>query len=174
MENNMQPAAPQEPQIPNAGASGQIDVDSIIAKIQMPPDLKPIFDKTILSGMRIMFDKSSHKMMLEQLDKPGPMPQKLSEGVITLMYMLWTQSNKTLPPQIIVPATTVLMLKAFDFLQKTNDPDATKEVLGEAMHMAVTGIMERFNVSEQQLQEAANKNGGAPGAPAGLINQGAQ
>lgn len=168
MPNNVPTAA--EPSIPNAGANGQIDIAPIIAKIQVPPNLKSMFDKMILSGMRIMFDKGSHKMMLEQLDGPGPMTKKLSEGMITLMYMLWTQSNKTLPPNLMIPATVVLTLKAFDFLQKTNDPEATKEVLGEVMHAAVMGVMERFGVTEQQLQQAANKNRGAvPRAPTGLL-----
>lgn len=146
----------------NAQQQGKlIDVDAIIAKVDIPPNLKSIFDKAILSGMRIMFDKSSHKMLLDQLDKPGPMAQKLGEGVITLVYMLWTQSNKTLPPQIMVPITMVLTLKAFDFLQKSGEPEATKELLGEGVHMAVTGVMERFGVTEEQLAAQANGKGAA-------------
>jgi hypothetical protein len=164
MDNQQVPPVPQTPQ------GILIDVDSIIAKIEMPPNLKKIFDKAVLSGMRIMFDRKSHQMLLDQLDKPGDMAQKLAEGIITLTYMLWTQSNKTLPPQIMVPLTTVLTLKAFDFLQKSGEPEATKEVLGEGMHLAVTGVMERFGVDEAQLEQmAAQKKGSAPvpgGAPA--------
>lgn len=157
----------QIPQVPNAPQGSLIDVDSIIAKIEMPPNLKGIYDKAILSGLRIMFDKGSHQMLLDQLDKEGPLAQKLSEGIITLCYMLWDQSNKTLPPQIMVPITTVLTLKAFDFLQKSGEPEATKEMLGEAMHLAVTGVMERFGVSEAQLEELAAKGGAQQaGAPA--------
>lgn len=171
--DNMQPVAAQEPAIPQAGADGKIDVNAIIDKIQVPPNLKSIYDKAIVSGLRIMFDKKSHKMLLEQLDKPEPMEKKLSEGIITLVYMLWTESNKTLPPQILVPITVTLTLRAFEFLQDSGDQEATKEALGEAMHMAVVGLMERCGVPQDQLQQMANKVQGGAANGGGLIQQGA-
>lgn len=150
-----------------------IDVNAIINKMQVPSNLKAIYDKCVLSGLRIMFDKNSHKMMLAELDKPGPMDQKLADGIITLMYMLWTKSNKTLPPQIIVPVTVTLTLRAFDFLQQSHDPQATKEVLGSAMEKATSGIMERFNVTQDQLRQAAHGQAAPQGKPQpkGMVGQ---
>lgn len=139
----------------NAMQNGMVDVDAIISKVDanIPKNLKAIYDKSILSGMRIMFDKNSHQMFLDQLEKEGDMAQKMAEGIISLMYMLWTQSNKTLPPQIVVPVTVVLTLRAYDFLQKSGEPGADKAMLGEAVALATTGIMERFGVTEDKLPE---------------------
>lgn len=152
-------------------APQNINVDELVADIdsKIPANLKQIYQKTILSGMRILFDKRSHKMMLDQIDKPGPMDQKLAEGIITLLYMLWQQSNQTLPPQIIVPVTVVMTLRAFEFLQKSGEPEATNEVLGEALAQATTGIMSKFGVDEAQLQGMAQSQQN-PQQP-GLINQ---
>jgi hypothetical protein len=152
-----------------------IDLKPILDKVQVPPNLKGIFDKAVLSGMRIMFDKQSHKMLLEQIEKPGPMPQKLGEGIVVLVYMLWTQSNKTLPPQIIVPLTVRLTVEAFDFLQKSGDPDATKEVLGEAMDVAVTGVMDRFGATQDKIPELVkqSQSGAAQQPQGGMLSQGA-
>lgn len=146
---------------------GAVNTKPILDKAyaNIPPNLRPILDKIVLSGMRIMFDQSSHKMMLAELDKPGPLATRISNGVIALMYMLWTQSNKTIPPQLMVPGTLILTVKAFDFLQMSKDPEATKEVLGQAIEQAVHGVMERFGATPQAI--AAAKNGGpAPAAPA--------
>ena len=156
---------PATPAIPAAKSGGKIDIEPIIAKINVPENLKGTFDKMVLSGMRIMFDKASHQLLLDQINGPEPMVKKLSDGIITLMYMLWTQSNKTLPPQLMVPVTVVLTLKAFDFLQQSGDKEATKEVLGETMHLATTGILDRFgakpsDLTAMQQKVMASKQGG--------------
>lgn len=140
------------PQAAPAAGNGavDVDVDQIVATARkdIPANLQPIFDKIVLSGMRIMFDKSSHQMTLDELEQPGPLAQRLSNGAIKLMYMLWQQSNKTIPPQLMVPATLVLTLRAFQFLQESQDPEATKQVLGEAVELAVNGVIERFKAPQ--------------------------
>ena len=148
---------------PAAGAA-KVDVESIIQHVQqsIPANLQDIYGKAVLSGMRIMFDSKSHQMMLDQLNQPGPLAKRISDGIISLMFMLWTQSNKTLPPQIIVPVTLTLTLKAFDFLQQSGDPQATKQVLGDATEQAVQGIMDRFKAQPGQ----GGGNAQAPAAPA--------
>jgi len=138
----------------------KINVDQILAKINIPKNLKPMYDKVLLSGMRILFDKSSHQMMLDELSKPGPMAKKIADGIIGLMYLLWTKSNGSIPPQLIVPVTTALTLESFRFLQDSGDPEATKETLGDAMDLSVNGIMAKFGVTEQNLPDLIKNQGG--------------
>lgn len=148
-------------------ATGAVDVDAIInkARANIPPQLQTMFDKVVLSGMRIMFDPQSHKMMLDQLNQPGPMEKRISDGIISLMYMLWTKSNQSIPPQLIVPATLVLTLRAFQFLQQSHDPEATPAVMGEAVAQAVQGVMDRFGATQDKLPQLVKGQGAAqPGA----------
>lgn len=167
-----------------------VDVDKIIATMKVPPNLKSIYDKTVLSGLRIMFSKDSFSMFEDQLNKPGNLAQKMSEGIVGLMYMLWDQSNKTLPPQIMIPVGVTLTLKAFDFLQKSKDPEATKQVLGDAVDGTMQGIMRAFGAKEGDMEKVLDKmktkvdqeftapapTGAAPTAPqpaaGGLIDNG--
>jgi hypothetical protein len=150
--------------------SGMVDVDSIISDIdgKIPSNLRGMYDKLILSGMRIMFDRNSHQMFLDQLDKPGDMPTKMAEGIISLIYMLWERSNKTIPPQLIYPVTVVLTLRAFEFLQRAGEQEATPEVLGEAVSQSVEGVVSRFGFSEDQLLNAVQAQ--KSGNKRGLIN----
>lgn len=147
-----------------AADPGAVDVDALIAEANknIPANMAPIFEKVVLSGMRIMFDKGSHEMMLAELDGPGPLAEKLANGIIKLVYMLWQQSNKTIPPQLMVPATLVLTLRAFQFLQESKDPEATKQVLGQAIELAINGVIERFKGPDEQggQQPAAAPQGG--------------
>lgn len=151
--------------------AGPVDVEPMIAKAKadVPANLQPMLDKVVLSGMRIMFDKGSHQMALAELNKPGPLAQRLTNGMVALMYLLWTQSNKTIPPQLMVPATLILTLRAFQFLQLSKDPEATKQVMGDAVHGSVQGVMDRFGATEDRLPAlikggVAAKAGAAAGA----------
>lgn len=170
------PDAATKPQA--APAQGQVDVEAILAKVNVEPKFKAIFDKAVLSGMRIMFDSKSHKMMQDELDKPGPLAEKIVAGITALIYMLWKQSNQTLPPQVIVPTAFALTLKAFDYLQKSGDVEATKEVLGQALEGVVSTVMKKFGVDPDKIQAkgAAPATGAppaaTPAAPSGLLAQG--
>jgi hypothetical protein len=159
------PGAPPQPAKPGQPIDIQPMVRAVEAKI--PRELQQIYDRLVLSGMRIMFDKRSHAMMEQQISKPGPMPQKMAEGIVAVIYMLWTKSNKTMPPQLVVPLTTTLALKAFDFLQKSGNPEATAQVLGEGVDACVKLVMHKFGVTEQQmakLEQIASQHQQQPGA----------
>ena len=149
---------------------GIIDTKQIEAGIEVPPNLKPMYDKIVLSGMRIMFSKESHKLFIDQLQKEGPLAKKIADGITGLMYLMWTESNKSIPPQLIIPATTALTLRAFDYVQQTGDPEATKEVLGQSLEGAIDGVMRGFGGSADTIEQAipaAQGQGAMPqqGAP---------
>lgn len=156
---------------PEGADAGPVDVDAILAKTDIHPQFKKIYDRAVLSGMRIMFDKKSHPMVLKYLDGEGELADKIAKGVVGVLYMLWDQSNKTLPPQILVPVVFTLTLKAFDFLQKSDEPGATKEVLGDAVEKGVTRMLEEFGATPEQIPQIlgqlqqAMQTGKSPGAP---------
>lgn len=144
-----------------------IDIEDILEKVQIAPDIKDLYEKCLVNGMRFMFDKGAFAETAKHLAKDEPMPKKIADGVVAVVYMLWEKSNKTLNPQVIVPVTFALTLKGFEFLQESGHPEATKEVLGAAVEMAVTTIMQKFNVPPDQIealvqQNQAAINGAAP------------
>jgi hypothetical protein len=146
-------------------ANGPVDVDAILAKVNVPPKFQGIYGKAVLSGMRIMFDKRSVSMTQKQLAQPGPLAKNIADGIVALVYMLFRQSNSTLPPQIIVPLTFTLTLKAFDYVQKSGNAQATKQVLGDAMEQALTTVMQKFGVSPDQVSQIVQQQKGAATAP---------
>lgn len=158
---------------PGADAAGGVDVDAMLAKIDVPPQLLNVYQRALLSGMRIMFDSKSHTMMLDELKKPGPLAQKLVEGIVALIYMLWKQSNQTLPPKIILPLTVALALKAFDYLQRSGEPEATKDVLGQALEGVIPAIMKKFGAKPGQGAAPASPDVPGAAAPTPDATQGA-
>lgn len=167
-KRNTQAPIPQTPPISGVPVSadqpGMIDVKPMIAALKIPPQFKTMYDKVVLAGDNLMFGKDSHKLMLDELAKPGPMAPKLATGIASAVYILWNKSNKTIAPQILESVGYTLLLHAFDFLQKGGDPEATKEVLGEAAHQTSINIHNQLGVTEQQFNAAIAAHGGNRGA----------
>lgn len=163
----------------NQSASGEVDIQPIIDGIEVPPNLKPMYDKIVLAGMRIMFSKGSHQLMVSQLQQEGPLAAKLSQGIVSLMYMLWSQSNKSIPPQLIIPAAVALTVRAFEYVQKSGDPEASPQVLGDAIDGTIEGVMRGFGSDSsglehnvEQFGRVAQEGGGSGMAPNGALPQG--
>lgn len=150
-----------------------VDIKPILDGIEVPENLKPMYDKIVLSGMRIMFSKESHKLFVDELQKEGPLAEKIAKGITGLMYLVWNQSNKSLPPQLIIPATVALTVRAFDYVQKTGDPEASKEVLGQAIQGSLEGVMNGFGSKLDDLQQTLeqSKQGMQTAASAGQAMQ---
>lgn len=136
----------------------KIDIDAIIGRIQITPEFKQIFDKVILSGRRMIGSADTAPAIQKQLDKPGDFATNLAEGVVAIVFQLWTSSGKTLPPQIMGPVTFQLTLEAFDFLQKSNDDRTSKQVLGDAVDGALGMLLKGFNVDPAQIEQFVKQN----------------
>lgn len=140
------------------------------AQIKVPPELKSAYERIVLAGMKVMFDKNTHEMAMQALQGDGPIEQRLAKGISDLMTILWKQSNGSMPPQLIVPAAIELMLEAADFINESGSEQINEQQLGEAMRLTVGATLQRFGVNEQNrgaIEAEARKQEGQK--PAGLI-----
>lgn len=135
-----------------------VNIQQILDEIKVPPKYKAIYDKMVFNGKRLMFSKDMEKSLNAQLDGPGDLAGKIAKGVVAVMYMMWNASNKTLPVEMMVPVTFTLTVEAFAFLQKAQDPDATKEVLGNAVEQATELVMQGFKVAPDKIKEFVDQN----------------
>lgn len=123
---------------------------AIRSQMHIPANLQDAYQRIVLAGMKVMFDKSTHKLMLEELDGPGTMGEKLGKGIAGLMILLVQQSNGTLPPQLIIPAALELLAHAADFLKKSGQ-QVSNEDFGEASQVAISEIMRQFNLDPDKV-----------------------
>lgn len=155
-----------------AAQEGGVDVDAIRAKIEVPPNLLPVYKKNVIAGNRIMFDKKSHKMMLDQLDKEGDLAQNISIGAISLVYMLFKMSQQTLPPQLGIPLAFEFTLTAFEFLQKSGDERATPELLGAALEKTMEGFGAKNDQVENMMGDQPAEQPTEPPQPGAMPQSG--
>lgn len=134
-----------------------IDTETIKNNIQMPPELQEAYDRVVIAGMKVMFSKESHKLMLDELQKEGPIAQKLGMGIAGLMLLLFKESNETIPPQVIIPAGVNLLSRAADFIRKSGIDTITNTDIGNAMELMISTILQKFGVSPEQMEQMLNQ-----------------
>lgn len=125
--------------------------------IQIPPDMQEAYDRVVVAGMKLMFSKETHRIMLKEMQKEGPLSQRLGRGVAGLMLIMVKESNSTMPPQIIIPAGVELLMQAVDFMKKTDMANPTNEEIGQAMQIMITTILEKFGVDPAKFEQMLNQ-----------------
>lgn len=135
----------------------ELTPEAVSENIQMPPELQEAYDRVVLAGMKIMFSKDSHKLMLKELQKPGPVGQKLGQGIAGLMLILVKESNNSIPPAVLIPAGIQLMMQAVDFMRKTGMEKVTNQDIGDGMELMIMTLMEKFGASPEKVQQMLNQ-----------------
>jgi hypothetical protein len=131
--------------------SENLSPEGVRQGMDIPPDLQEGFDRVVLAGMKVMFDEKTHGMVLEQLEGPGPMAQKLGQGMAGLMLMLFKESNQTMPPQLLIPCGIELLMQAVDFVKRGGLGKVTDKEVGEAMQIMIDVILEKFGQSPDKI-----------------------
>lgn len=134
-----------------------INTETIKKNIKMPPELQEAYERVVIAGMKVMFSKESHKLMLDELQKEGPVGQKLGMGIAGLMLLLFKESNQTMPPQVIIPAGINLLSRAADFIRKSEIEKITNADIGEAMEVMISTILQKFGVGPEQMAQMLNQ-----------------
>ena len=134
-----------------------LDTEGIKENIKMPPELQEAYERVVIAGMKVMFSKESHKLMLDELQKEGPVGQKLGMGIAGLMLLLVKESNNTIPPEVIIPAGVNLLSRGPDCIRKSEIEKMTNADIGDAMEVMISTILQKFGVEPEQMAEMLNQ-----------------
>jgi hypothetical protein len=134
-----------------------LDTETIKKNINMPPELQEAYERVVIAGMKVMFSKESHKLMLDELQKEGPLGDKLGKGIAGLMLMLIKESNGTIPPEVIIPAGINLISRAADFIRKSEIEKITNADIGDAMQVFMSTILQKFGVDTEKMNQMLNQ-----------------
>lgn len=153
---------------------GESYIQALNAKI--PPQDKESVDRVVVAGQKLMFSEQTHKYMLSSLLAEGDVADKLSVGMIRLVIVLLQQAKGNIPPNIMLPAASILLVKACQYVDKTQG-GMDMEILSDANTMMITGIHQKVKESDQSKpQEAAPQQAPQPTPqqpkPQGLLNTG--
>lgn len=138
----------------NQSPDGRDDItpEKIQQSIQIPDQLKSAYEKIVAAGMTVMFSKESNKAAVDSIMKgEGPLAQRLGMGIAGLLGMMVKESNGTVPPQVLIPAGVELLVQAADFLRKSGMAEINNKVIGDAMDVMVTAVLQSAKLDVQKI-----------------------
>ena len=158
-----QAATPKEGADGGGGSFKKPNMDQFI-----PPEAKDAVQRVVAAGMKVMFNPEMRQELMEQVDSPAPVPQKLAEAVTGLMLTLDKQSQGGIPIAAIFPAGMELMAEGAGVLQAAGQP-VSQEDFNEAARMMFVLMGRKLGASDEDLmgaaEQAAGGAGGEPEAP---------
>lgn len=115
------------PPSPSAGASPQAPTDApdsqgtpmtpqsisamqaaIMAKVA--PQDQQAMSRIVLAGTKVLYDPKTSNMLMEEIKSNEPTDKKLAGGSAGLMALLNQESKGQIPPQVYIPAGSILLL----------------------------------------------------------------
>lgn len=138
----------------------QMQPDALMAKMHLPPNMQKPFQAVIVAGMKVLFSPSTNSQVMKQIEQPGAMGSKLGQGIAGLMAMLFDQSQRSIPPQLMIPAGIILMSQAAVFLNKSSIPVSVQD-FGAAMQIMIETLLKAFKVDPAAVQAKVSTMQGA-------------
>lgn len=143
-------------------AEGRLQQIEKMVEQKVPPDKKDQFNRIVLAGMRVMFDKRTHKMVLQELEE-DPI-NGAGEGVAKLLGLLVKQSKGRFPVELMMPAGAWLLCEALTYIQRTGT-NVTDQDISQATQTLANGVLNVIGLDERKLKALIANTKGAMADP---------
>jgi|MDTB01.1.fsa_nt_gb hypothetical protein len=157
----------------------ELTPEVIKQNIKLPANLQEAYDRVVLAGKKIIFNKDTNKLVLDAIKGEGSLGIRLGKGISTLMMLLYRESQQTMPPSLIVPAGVCLLGEAADFIRKGKIEPINNNIIAEAIQVFIEATIQNFGgdtnrmyslfdqfEKEQQQQTQQTQNPGTQGGMA--------
>lgn len=139
------------------GMTNQMLIDiqhNIEAKVS--PENKQRYDKTVLAAETLMFDPKTHQNM-ELVKNPASqqnLVETVSKGVSGLMWLLYQQSKRSLPAEVLIYAGTTTICKVLDFAERGLRLPVTPDIIAQTTKRTTDKLFEHMGITPEQLKAA--------------------
>lgn len=133
----------------------QFDQNAELAKMAqaMGPEREDAFRRVVLAGKKILYGKETQGMIDEFMATDAPIEEKLGTGIANLLILIDNKANGNVPKDVMIPAGTVLLFDAADFLRQSGEK-ITVEQMGSAYEHMFYGIFAGYGAQPEQVDAA--------------------
>lgn len=146
--------------------------EKILAGIN-PPGLVKAIEKVTEAGKKILYSPETRDLVMEELQSEGDMEDVIGEGVAKLTGLVFNEYRKTLPMEVLMPVSMMLMLEVLDFLEQAGKIKVTNEMLAEVTQSTASSMLQLLGITPEKLEEYTQQAGmSAPTPSDGAPQQG--
>lgn len=140
-----------------------------VDQIASDPDSKEQYDRIVLAGKKIMFDKATHDK-ISWLQNPEDL-SVLVNGVFDLITIITELGGKDVQNDPLHGAAVVLTMEALDFAGRANEIEITEDI-AQAAVQAIDEKMSELNqgAASAPMQETQPMSEPEAPMPQGLID----
>jgi hypothetical protein len=99
-----------------------------------------------------MFDEGMREETLAYMDGSQTMPQKIGEGISSVVQMIAKTGNGTFPGELVIPVGVELIAHVVDVGRKAG-MDVTDADVAEGMSAFIGAILKGAGATPEQMQE---------------------
>jgi len=134
------------------------------AILEKAGDHKDAIERVVIAGMKILFSDATHNQLFDSLRKDLPLADQLGASAVHIMLIMFQQSKGTMPGEAMIPAGTILLAKAVEYIAKTKMFPVNDAIYMEAVQIFIAGLKHEIG------KQAGNSSPPAPTDPAAAPN----
>lgn len=144
---------------PSQGGA-QFDASAEVEKMAaaMGPEREEAFRRVVMAGKKILYGPETQDIVNEFMGQDAPIEEKLGVGIANLVIMIDNKAQGNIPKDVMIPAATVLLFDAADFLRESGE-EISVEVLGAAYEQMFYAIYAGYGASPEQVDQAFDRFG---------------
>jgi hypothetical protein len=133
----------------------------------IPPELQKMHTQAVKAGLRIMFEEESREQTLAYMDGSETMPQKIGEGISSVVQFIAQVGNGTFPGELMIPVGVELIAHVVDVGRKAG-MEVTDADVAEGMAAFIEVILKSSGATPEQMQEILGGMDSGESAPEGV------
>lgn len=126
-----------------------------------PPGLVTAIEKVTEAGKKILYSEKTRDLVLQELQSDGDMEDIIGSGVAKLTGLVYSEYKKTLPMEVLMPVSMMLMLEVLDFLEQGGKIQVTNDTLAQTTQATASAMLQLLGVTPEKLEEYTQQAQGA-------------
>lgn len=115
------------------------------------------YDRIVVAGLKLMFSKDTHAMLMEGIDEAPDVAAWAGEGVVGVLGMLAKNAKGTMPFDEMLLAGVTLLMHGLDFLAQEGRVEPSVDTITVATKAYGKKVLSAGGVSDEQLSQMADQ-----------------
>lgn len=134
----------------------------------IPEEMRDAVERVTAAGMKMLYSPELRDQVMQDIERPGEVPQKLAESVVGLLLTLDSQAKGGgIPMEAMFPAAMELLGEAAEILSATGQQVTQADYNTAALQMSMLIIKKLApEASDEEIMQAHEQMLGGQQAPA--------